>query len=136
MKTIAFFDLETDSKNIIQDIGCVKSDNSNFHGRSVHAFLEFVKDTDFLCGHNVHHHDLKQLHQFLGNTSFGLSKTIDTLYWSPLLFPSRPYHSLLKDDKLQKDELNNPLNDSFKARDIFFDEVAAFQNLDEPLKKI
>ncbi len=136
MKTIAFFDLETNSKNNILDIGCVKSDDSTFHNKSVHVFIDFIKNTDFLCGHNVHHHDLKQLHNFLGNTSLGSSNAIDTLYWSPLLFPSRPYHRLLKDDKLQKDELNNPLNDSFKARDLFYDEVAAFQKLDEPLKKI
>src|SRR6476660_5714320 len=113
MKTIAFFDLETNSKNNILDIGCVRWDDSTFHEGSVHSFLEFIKNVDFLCGHNVHHHDLKQLHNFLGNTSFGSSNAIDTLYWSPLLFPSRPYHLLLKDDKLQKDELNNPLNDSF-----------------------
>src|SRR6476661_7771142 len=102
MKTIAFIDLETNSKNQILDIGCVKSDNSTFHNRSVQIFLDFVNNTDFLCGHNVHHHDLKQLHNFLGNTSLGSSNAIDTLYWSPLLFPSRPYHRLLKDDKLQK----------------------------------
>ncbi len=136
MKTIAFFDLETNSKNNILDIGCVKSDDSTFHNRSVHAFLDFLKGSDFLCGHNIHIHDLKHLHNFFGSTSFGLANSIDTLYLSPLLFPSRPYHRLLKDDKLQKEELNNPLNDSFKARDLFYDEVAAFHKLDEPIKKI
>ena len=106
MKTIAFFDLETNSKNKLLDIGCVKSDDSTFHDKSVHSFLEFIKNTDFLFGHNVHHHDLRQLDNFLGNTSLGSTNAIDTLYWSPLLFTSRPYHRLLKDDKLQKEELN------------------------------
>ncbi len=136
MKSIAFFDLELNSKNNICDIGCVKSDNSAFHDGSVHRFLDFIRDTNFLCGHNVYQHDLKHLHKHIGNASLGSSNTIDTLYWSPLLFPSRPYHHLLKDDKLQNDELNNPLNDSYKARDLFYDEIAAFQRLDEPLKKI
>ena len=54
---------------------------------------------------------------------------IDTLYLSPLLFPHRPYHALLKDDKLQTDELNNPLNDSIKAMQLFYDEVNAFHAL-------
>jgi ATP-dependent DNA helicase RecQ len=58
------------------------------------------------------------------------------LFLSPLLFPTRPYHALLKDDKLQTEDTNNPLNDSIKAKDLFFDEVAAFQQTDEMLKKI
>ncbi|HOM02335.1 MAG TPA: RecQ family ATP-dependent DNA helicase [Acetivibrio sp.] len=61
---------------------------------------------------------------------------IDTLYLSPLLFPQKPYHSLVKDDKLQTDDINNPLNDSIKARDLFFDEVKAFHKLDDELKRI
>lgn len=136
MKTIAFFDLETNTKNGILDIGCIKSNGSTFHAPSVEAFLSFASDCDFLCGHNVHHHDLPQLHHHLGNGSFGQSNAIDTLYLSPLLFPARPYHRLVKDDKLQSDERNNPLNDAIKARDLFYDEVAAFQKLDEPLQKI
>jgi ATP-dependent DNA helicase RecQ len=43
---------------------------------------------------------------------------------------------LLKDDKLQTEELNNPLNDSIKARDLFFDEITAFQHLDDSMKHI
>jgi ATP-dependent DNA helicase RecQ len=37
---------------------------------------------------------------------------------------------------LQSDDINNPLNDAKKARDLFFDEVTAFNQLDENLKKI
>lgn len=45
-------------------------------------------------------------------------------------FPAKPYHKLLKDDKLQTEDTNNPLNDSIKARDLFFDEIATFQQAD------
>ena len=62
--------------------------------------------------------------------------SIDTLRLSPLLFPKRPYHKLLKDDKLQTDELNNPLNDSIKARDLFYDEINAFCELPAALQFI
>ncbi|MBS1577714.1 MAG: RecQ family ATP-dependent DNA helicase, partial [Bacteroidetes bacterium] len=55
---------------------------------------------------------------------------------SPLLFPTKPYHALLKDDKLQTEDTNNPLNDSIKAKDLFFDEVSVFNQLDEKLKLI
>ncbi len=54
---------------------------------------------------------------------------IDTLFLSPLLFPKRPYHHLVKDDKLQVDELNNPVNDSMKARDLLNDEVCEWNRL-------
>lgn len=95
-----------------------------------------MRASDFLCGHNIFSHDLIYLQKHFLNPSFGLDKSIDTLLLSPLLFPQHPYHSLLKDDKLQSDELNNPLNDAQKARDLFYDEVNAFQSLAKPFKII
>jgi ATP-dependent DNA helicase RecQ len=52
------------------------------------------------------------------------------------LFPKKPYHKLVKDDKLTTDELNNPFNDAKKARDLFNDEMAKFEELNTSLKKI
>ena len=46
---------------------------------------------------------------------------------SPLLFPKRPYHNLVKDDKLVTEQLNNPVNDCQKARDLLMDEIAAWE---------
>lgn len=63
-------------------------------------------------------------------------KPIDTLYIYRLLFPQKPYHRLLKDDKLQSEELNNPVNDSQKAQTLFYDEVNAFWKLSIEKKKI
>lgn len=137
MRTVSFFDLEVNpAKSSILDIGCIRWDDSHFHENSIHKFIEFVKDSDFIAGHNIFNHDIKHIHQHFGETTFGSFKTIDTLYLSPLLFALKPYHHLLKDDKLQVDELNNPLNDSIKAMHLFYDEVTAFHNLDESLKKI
>ncbi|MGE4272581.1 MAG: hypothetical protein AB7E31_06875 [Desulfitobacterium sp.] len=105
MKPIAFIDTEIEPKSKkILDMGSVKGDGSTFHSNSMADFTAFLKKSEYLCGHNI----------------------IDTLYLSPLLFPNRPYHALLKDDKLQTEDVNNPLNDSIKARDLFFDEVTAF----------
>ncbi len=50
---------------------------------------------------------------------------------SPLLFPTRPYHRLLKDDKLIDDQINNPVNDSKKAKDLLLDEIACWNSLPE-----
>lgn len=137
MKPIAFFDLETSSKDHqIFDIGCVRSDGATFHENSIPKFLDFVKGSALLCGHNVFKHDLTYIHNATGNNNFGAHNTIDTLYLSPLLFPRSPYHRLLKDDKLQTEELNNPLNDSIKARDLLFDEVEAYGSLHHDLRTI
>lgn len=65
-----------------------------------------------------------------------MDKVIDTLLLSPLLFPKNPYHRLLKDDKLQVDELSNPLNDSIKAKYLFYDEVSKFGALADQIKRI
>jgi len=137
MSRIAFFDIETDRQGIaLNDIGCVLPNGATFHKNNAGEFAKFIEQADFICGHNILQHDLPFLQKHLGITDWGIDKTIDTLLLSPLLFPKQPYHHLLKDDKLQVEERNNPVNDSIKARNLFDDEVAAFQKLDEQLKEI
>lgn len=137
MNPIAFFDSEIAPKQRqVVDIGCVKNDGSTFHSSSLAEFVGFLSGTQYVCGHNILRHDLLYLGKALAGAGVNTKNAIDTLFLSPLLFPARPYHALLKDDKLQSDDSNNPLNDSIKARDLFFDEVAAFSQLDETLKQI
>jgi ATP-dependent DNA helicase RecQ len=92
-----------------------------------------LRGNKYVCGHNIFNHDFKYLEKEI--TECG-AKIIDTLYFSPLIFPKKPYHYLVKDDKLTASEWNNPLNDAKKARDLFHDEAAEFNNLEEPLKNI
>lgn len=137
MKSIAFIDTEIAVKTQkVLDIGSVKSNGEVFHSPSLSDFMAFIKGSQYICGHNIIKHDLKYIRRVLNDLSFDPSKIIDTLYLSPLLFPKRPYHALVKDDKLQTEDKNNPLNDSKKAKDLFYDEVAAFQQLNKPLQKI
>lgn len=137
MSTVAYIDIETDSRyGKILDIGGIRSDGLSFHGCSMPDFSKFLNDVDYICGHNIINHDLKYLEKTIPSLKRFDDRTIDTLYWSPLLFPRKPYHALLKDDKLQTDELNNPLNDSIKAKDLFNDEISAFLRLDEDIKEI
>ena len=134
-KSVVFFDTEVgvDDKKI-HDIGAVRSDKGTLHTASVSDFCAFAANADFLCGHNVVHHDMKYLAPVVDGRV--PKRIIDTLYLSPLLFPKRPYHRLVKDDKLQVEELNNPVNDSQKAQTLFFDEVNAFYQLSPGKKKI
>ena len=137
MNSIAFIDTEIEqrSKKIL-DIGCIKGDGSSFHRNSVEAFTEFLRGTDFICGHNIFNHDIKYIQKALNYAGLKPANSIDTLFLSPLLFPTKPYHALLKDDKLQTEETNNPLNDSIKAKELLHDEIAAFQAAHPALQKI
>jgi len=115
---IVFIDTEVNRKSKkALDIGAVKEDGREFHSGSLSAFAGFLRGCTYVCGHNILYHDLKYLKSEISES--GASFFIDTLYLSPLLFPKKPYHRLVKDDKLTVDELNNPLNDAKKARDLF-----------------
>lgn len=130
MKT-AFIDLEIDGKGRILDIGGVKNGLS-FHSARIPEFAGFVSDCGCLCGHNIIGHDIKYLKPFLRKEYV----LVDTLYLSPLLFPQKPYHKLLKDDKILTEELNNPLNDSLKAQSLYDDEAMAFKALDKDFQQL
>jgi len=131
LNEIIFFDMEIDSagKNIL-DIGAINTSGDEFHSNSSAAFLNVLGNYKYICGHNIINHDINYL------TLPQNILPVDTLFLSPLLFPKKPYHKLVKDDKLDTDELNNPLNDAKKARDLFFDEVTEFNNLAPKLQSV
>ena len=120
---IVFFDTEVNPQTgAVIDIGAIDGSGRVFHSPSKRAFADFLRGAAFICGHNVICHDLK----FVGDCLPPSVDVIDTLPLSPLLFPRKPYHKLVKDDKLLSDELNNPVNDSLKAKTLLDDEVAAW----------
>ena len=139
---IVFIDTEIDpvSKKI-EDIGAIRTtlpvysvSGQQFHSASPGEFKNFIKNAFFVCGHNIIKFDLRYIFSMI--EAAGVRSVIDTLYLSPLLFPQKPYHKLLKDDKIQSDDLNNPLNDARKAMELFMDEVSAFETLKISMKKI
>lgn len=133
MKQAVFIDIEVNpSDNKILDLGAVTSDGHQLHCVSQGEFCDFVSGIEFVGGHNILAHDLTYIGELLGKNA----KYIDTLYLSPLMFPTKPYHALLKDDKLQTDTLSNPLNDSIKSMELFYDEINAFENLDSNMRDI
>lgn len=130
-KNIAFVDTEVGLKDHkIHDIGALRDDGATFHQASQTALNQFLQEgkVDYICGHNLIRHDAHYLHLN------GI--LIDTLYLSPLLFPKRPYHHLVKDDKLMSEQMNNPVNDCEKAKELLMDEIAAWNLLSENKRKI
>ena len=137
MNSIAFVDTEIDYKSrAILDIGSVREDGSTFHSSFIPDFVTFLKGSKYVCGHNVFNHDLLYIKHAIVDAGIQESNVIDTLHLSALLFPAKPSHALLKDDKLTPDDANNPLNDAIKAKSLLDDEVAEFRRKPEPLKKI
>lgn len=137
MAIVSFLDFEIDPrKERVLDMGAIRSDEAQYHGTNFSDFGNFLKGSDYLCCHNILKHDLQYLKKQYGEQFVNSFKPIDTLLLSPLFFPKQPYHNLLKDDKLDTAELNNPLNDSKKARDLFFDEVNAFNQLPAGIQRI
>ncbi len=133
MDNIVFIDLEIDANSKkINDFGAVKGNNT-LHTHDLSEFMNFISNCYYICGHNIISHDLKYLSEQLQGKEF---YAIDTLVLSPLLFPEKPYHALVKDDKLQVEELNNPLNDSIKAKELFYDELNAFYDLNNVQQRI
>lgn len=116
----------------IHDIGAIRWDGAVYHSANKRELMSFLKNVDFICGHNIIHHDAK----YLFGEDLQSFMLVDTLYLSPLLFPERPYHRLVKDDKLVSDQLNNPVNDCEKARDLLMDEVARWEGLSTSKKMI
>lgn len=128
---IVFIDTEVNPQTRkVADYGAVREDGAVLHTSSKSDFDAFVSGCNAVCGHNIIGHDLK-FTSLRGNPII-----IDTLFLSPLLFPKRPYHHLVKDDKLQVEELNNPVNDSMKARDLLNDEISAWNQLSSERKEL
>ena len=126
IQNYAIVDVEVGLKDHkIHDIGALKHDDTTFHKTSKEELFIFLNDIDYICGHNIIHHDAKYL--FTDKTCRWI--LVDTLYISPLLFPEHPYHKLVKDDKLISEQMNNPVNDCKKAKDLLLDEIARWNSL-------
>ncbi|MGI6782339.1 MAG: RecQ family ATP-dependent DNA helicase [Acholeplasmataceae bacterium] len=130
MNRIVFFDLEISGKKRTKDIGAITYTNAIFSGHDLSEFYDFIKKYSFIAGHNIFEHDL----QYISKPNKMIA--IDTLLWSPLLYPKKPYHRLLKNDKWSETDSNDPVNDAKKSMDLFFELVDKFNQLDENMKII
>ena len=64
-KNIAFVDTEVGLKDHkIHDIGALRDDGATFHQASQTALNQFLQEgkVDYICGHNLIHHDAHYLH--------------------------------------------------------------------------
>ncbi len=83
------------------------------------ALARLADKSHNLLGHNLLDHDLSILRTLAPGHRIHRLPVIDTLFLSPLAFPENPYHRLVKDYKLVKDSLNDPLADARLAGRVF-----------------
>lgn len=79
-----------------------------------------------LCGHNIIDYDLPILRERIPRWTFlHQPPVLDSLLLSPLAFPKRPYHALIKDREL-KAQGNDPLRDCKASAIVMSDVIAVF----------
>jgi len=117
---VVYVDLETHPETqALLKIGAWRAaDNTSFYrqgsfdqAKACRELLSFIGSAPFIAGHNIEDHDWPYLCEL--DASFTLLKTrlIDTLVLNPLAFPANPYHRLVKDYKLQRESINDPVED-------------------------
>ena len=89
----------------------------------------FSDRADYILGHNILGHDLPVLESLAPKLRFLNKPVVDTLYLSPLAFPENPYHRLVKDYKLVRDSINDPVADARIATSVFCDQWESFTSL-------
>src|SRR5690554_3578341 len=136
---LIFFDLEVNQKSkVIDEIGLVSESNAKLATKKESDMYRFIKKHkgDYFIGHNIINHDLKYFKNNKVINCLNSETVIDTLLLSTLVFSERPYHKLVKDDKLVTTTINNAVNDSINTRILFYDILEQFNKLDEDLKDI
>lgn len=128
-------DLEVSLSGRILELGAVlgdvafAGDDANPNGDCLKRLAEMAAGADFVLGHNLRRHDLPRLREVAPAHPILSLPVIDTLELSPLAFPANPYHRLIKDYKLVRESLNDPVADARLAGEVFVDEVRAFEAL-------
>ncbi|MGA1795278.1 MAG: RecQ family ATP-dependent DNA helicase, partial [bacterium] len=136
MENILFFDLEiSETRKTIKEIGAVYR-GDDFRSPSFQKFRDFSHDARFICGHNIFAHDLHYLNKAYMEMDLFKKDIIDTLFFSALLFPERPYHHLVKDYRLVTEFVNDPVADAKIASRLLGDLVKRFRELPRDLKVV
>ena len=136
-ESILFFDLESDLEGRIFELGAVLGVRPPLRASTTKAVREalphlrtWADEATLVCGHNALDHDFP----LLARTSFGkipTAKRVDTLLLSPLAFPKKPYHALVKEGKLVSESKNDPVKDSNCCAKVLTECMQEFATLPE-----
>ncbi|WP_456866780.1 RecQ family ATP-dependent DNA helicase [Galbibacter sp. BG1] len=136
MQNILFLDIEVNPNTNKMDYGATFK-GQELHERNNHRLAQWIKEADYICGHNIINHDIPELKKKLGDEIFIGKKFIDTLLWSPILFVKRPNHKLTKGYRIvNESEVNNPLSDCKLTEKYLIDELNRFNELSIAVRSI
>jgi ATP-dependent DNA helicase RecQ len=136
LNSVLFIDLELEPKGKLRDVGALLG-NKELHQPHTRGLEDLIKEAKYLCGHNLVAHDLPALRKLYPHDPFMGKPVIDTLLWSPLLFPESEYHKLVKGYLLVNPEApNDPLADCRICLELLKNEADAFHALDPRLRTI
>jgi ATP-dependent DNA helicase RecQ len=128
-------DLEVSPRGQILKVGAVRSERTLARSGTItpqslsEGLAPLVPGAACLLGHNLMRHDLPVLRERAPNLSLFQLPVVDTLVLSPICFPENPYHRLVKDYKLVRESLNDPVADARQAAALFADEFQSLNGL-------
>src|SRR5919109_555342 len=121
-------DLEVSERGKILKIGCEFGSRTFARAGSfdladaLDSMSALADSAICLLGHNLVRHDLPLLRETAPRHPLLRLPVIDTLVLSPIAFPENPYHRLVKDYKLVRESVNDPVADARQAAALFADE--------------
>jgi len=124
-------DLETTVDGRLLKLGAVRAEQALqcSGGRQLPRALaeldQLARGARFVLGHNLLDHDLPILRGLRPQLGLLRLPVIDTLFLSPLAYPENPYHRLVKDYKLVREAVNDPLADARLAARVFAEQYQA-----------
>ncbi len=126
-------DLEVSHQGKIFKIGAVLGNatlpRSGQSSATLHELSVMGQSANCVLGHNLVSHDLTILRETAANHPLLKLPVIDTLLLSPIAFPENPYHRLIKDYKLVRESVNDPVADARQAAMVFQDEFRSLSGL-------
>lgn len=142
MARTLMLDLETTRSGRIRHIGAIingrvfERKESAGSPATLKQLDEIARNAEFILGHNLLGHDFPVLQASSPWLEFLNKPVIDTLYLSPIAFPQNPYHRLVKDYKLVRATINNPIEDAKLAASVFADQWGSFQRLSAEIPEL
>ncbi|MCP4338213.1 MAG: hypothetical protein GY799_04850 [Desulfobulbaceae bacterium] len=120
------FDIEVNENNAVYSIGAAFQGESfliktgkTISTQQLQEFDEFAGSASFILGHNILSHDIPRLHQLAPFLQLLKKQAVDTLYLSPLAFPENPYHRLVKNYRIVRDSVSEPVQDALLSGKVF-----------------
>lgn len=136
---IAWFDLETTRGGQLCALAAVMGTrrplllqdlrSASARRQAVKQLGDYIQEAEFVAGHNILDHDLPFLEQIAPDHPIHVKAALDSLVFSAIAFPQKPYHGLVKGYKLVHDSISNPLRDVELAQQVFKQSVSAIRDI-------